>query len=474
LTTVNVGTAYIKPSLGWRITRRETVKGASALLTFLAFCGIVLGGLASQGPEDLFPGILSFGLCVFFLWVFTNRRTLTAEDRSWLPWLCQLAFLIRVFAALAVYYGPWDKYALGEDQQGYDFLPQVIARYWEGSVPRPPFLSDTSVSSRIGYYYMVTAEYYLLGSSLLVPRIVNCVGGALIVFYSYRLGSTVFGRIEGQVAAVWATFFPSLIIWSVLNMRDIWLALSVLVIIWHALVLRERLVAGSIAVIALQLIWVHYNRSYLVLIMGAATLAVFLVARSRRLGRDLLVGAGFVVLLLALNQGLGVGKDSLDWLDLDKVAKQRDLLARGDVAHSGYLAGFNLSDPVVLLTFVPLGFVYFMFSPFPWQMTVARRLITLPEMLVWYWTVPFVWFAAKATLRERSGRQLALLLPVAVISLTYSITSSNIGLAYRYRAQIIALYLVLAAAGYVRRRVPRLAGQTTPVATTLRPNLVRA
>jgi hypothetical protein len=78
-------------------------------------------------------------------------------------------------------------------------------------------------------------------------------------------------------------------------------------------------------------------------------------------------------------------------------------------------------------------------------------------MVVWYWTVPFGVAAARQVLRERTGRRLALLLPTLLITLAFAVSSSNIGLSYRYRAQVVALYLAFAAAGYVQRRAPQLA-----------------
>jgi hypothetical protein len=375
--------------------------------------------------------------------------------------LTRLALLIRVFLAIVIFYGPWDRYALGEDQYGYDFYPQVISEYWSGNLLLPPmFMADDAVRSRIGYYNFVTLQYYLLSPSFMIPRLLNCLAGALIVFYAYRLATLVFGRLEGRVAAVWTTLFPSLILWSTVNLRDIWLALSVLVIVYHSMELRERFNLTSIATIIAHLIWIQYNRSYLVMIMIGGIIGVFAFARTKRLGRDFLVGGLLVALFMTLHYGFGLGRDGFEWLDLGKVSIQREKLARANVGESGYLGSLSLQNPTVLVTFFPLLLAYFLFSPFPWQMTAFRRLITLPEMVFWYWLIPFVWIAARTAVRERISQHLALLLPVLVITVAFALPAANVGLAYRYRAQVIGLLLPFAAAGYVSRRVPSLARQT--------------
>ena len=100
----------------------------------------------------------------------------------------------------------------------------------------------------------------------------------------------------------------------------------------------------------------------------------------------------------------------------------------------------------------PVLLAYFLFSPFPWQMTVPRRLITAPEMVFWYWLTPFVFTAFRRVIREGSRLQLALLMSLIIITVAFAVPSGNMGLAYRYRAQIVPLFLAFAAAGFVQKR----------------------
>jgi hypothetical protein len=375
-----------------------------------------------------------------------------AATRDWLGSLCKTAFFLRVLLAMAIYHGPWDFYLLGEDQTGYDHFPAIVARYWSGIVPRPPFLSEPAYQERIGYFTLVTLQYYLVGIAFMLPRLVNCLAGALMVLYAYRLALLIFGPTEAKVAAVWTAYFPSLVLWSTLNMRDIWLALGVLMVVYHALRARERLSFRSLFVIALTLAWISFNRPALVIVLIGALGTIFGLARAQRLGRDVTVAVLVLGLIVFLQRGLGIGQQGLDWFDLARLTNYRSKFVNPSVGASGYLTDVNLANPGVLIGFLPLSLAYFLFSPFPWQMTAPRRLITLPEMIVWYWSFPFVVVAAAQVLRERTRRRLALLLPTLLITFAFAIGSSNIGLTYRYRAQVITLYLAFAAAGYVQRR----------------------
>lgn len=422
----------------------------------------LLSAYVDRGPslpgaaQEILGGYVALTVSLFVLSVCV-RRAAAPDDREWLVALCRAALLLRALVAIVVFFGPWDFYLLGDDQIGYDYIPITIANYWNGVIPQLPLLSEPAYQERKGYFLLVSAQYYLLGPSFMMPRLLNCLAGALIVLYSYRLARHVFGRTEAKVAAVWTAFFPSLVLWSTLNLRDIWLALSVVVVIYHALLMRERLTLSSALTVALTLAWVQYNRFPLVLILLGAMGSALFLARAQRFKRDLFVAFLFLGVIIFLQQGLGLGREAVEWLDLRRIGEHRGKIAQASVGASGYLGDVDLTNPAVIVTFVPVSLAYFLFSPFPWQMTAPRRLITLPEMLVWYWSAPFGILAARDVLRERTGRRLALLLPTLMVTFAFAISSSNIGLSYRYRAQVIALYLAFAAAGFVQRRRPDLA-----------------
>src|SRR5262249_34579681 len=138
----------------------------------------------------------------------------------------------------------------------------------QGMGPYPAWLFKGNQANRIGYYMFVALQYSLFGCSPIVPRLFNALAGALFVIYAYQLGFHAFGRTEGKLAALWAALFPSLVLWSALNIRDVWLALSVLVIVWHAMRLRERLSAESLVVMLACMVWIQFNRPYLFAIMA--------------------------------------------------------------------------------------------------------------------------------------------------------------------------------------------------------------
>ncbi len=124
-----------------------------------------------------------------------------------------------------------------------------------------------------------------------------------------------------------------------------------------------------------------------------------------------------------------------------QVQSSRDDLA---TASSGYLRGTDVSDPVAALKFLPLGIFYFLTVPLPWQFGSLRQSLVIPEMIFWLIQYPRIFRGMKLGLRRHfSGSLLLISITLAMICL-YALFVSNVGTAYRLRAQVWLLWTVFA------------------------------
>jgi hypothetical protein len=93
--------------------------------------------------------------------------------------------------------------------------------------------------------------------------------------------------------------------------------------------------------------------------------------------------------------------------------------------------------------------MYLMLAPFPWQLTSIRSALTMPEMLVWWASIPFlisgVIFAVKNRLRET----MPVLIFTLMLTVGYAIFQGNVGTAYRQRTQIQVFHFMFIGAGFV-------------------------
>jgi hypothetical protein len=59
-------------------------------------------------------------------------------------------------------------------------------------------------------------------------------------------------------------------------------------------------------------------------------------------------------------------------------------------AQSGFGKDIDVSTPEGVLTIIPVGMTYLLLAPFPWQLTTLRQMITLPEMILWWLSLPLL------------------------------------------------------------------------------------
>jgi hypothetical protein len=118
-------------------------------------------------------------------------------------------------------------------------------------------------------------------------------------------------------------------------------------------------------------------------------------------------------------------------------------------ADSGFGKDADVSSTSGALSTIPLGVIYLLFAPFPWQITSLRQSITLPEMVIWWASFPMLilgmWFAIKYRLRMISP----VLIFTVMLTLAYSVVQGNVGTAYRQRAQLLVFYFIFVAVGFI-------------------------
>jgi len=158
-----------------------------------------------------------------------------------------------------------------------------------------------------------------------------------------------------------------------------------------------------------------------------------------------------VILLMGVSLTyLGVTRYANAQLDrfgtLEAVQRSRADLAR---AGSGFGREVDVSTTEGAISTIPIGLIYLLFAPFPWQLASLRQSITLPEMIIWWLSFPLmvlgVWYSIKYRLRQISP----ILLFTTMLSIAYSVFQGNVGTAYRQRAQLLVFYFVFVAVGFV-------------------------
>src|ERR671933_43884 len=132
-------------------------------------------------------------------------------------------------------------------------------------------------------------------------------------------------------------------------------------------------------------------RFYIFYMVGAAVGGAFLIGMrpvtSTSLVRQVVIILG-VGLALTYVGVMSPARHQLDTINLQSVQASRNDLARS--AATGFAQDVDVSTTSGALSAVPVGMIYLLFAPVPWQLANLRQSITLPEMLVWWASFPLL------------------------------------------------------------------------------------
>ena len=374
--------------------------------------------------------------------LFLLQRERDREIRSWLSRLVLAALAVRVVLLLVVHFGI-SPYLFAPDALLYEYYGAALRDYWMGVGARPGRVFD---SWEVGYFFLNGGSYYLFRESPFGPVVLNLFTSVWTCILAFFLGRSLFSESVGKVSALLCAFFPSLILWSVLNIRDAISTFLVTGLVLFGVRAARHLGPKEALGLGLGLLLLSWMRDYMaVLVFVGLVLGVVAGVRPDRVGRTLLVGAAgaFAIVLAAQSFGLlqAVPMES----PLETLELVREDFTRG--AGSAYGALLDTSTPAGLAKSLPIGLAYFLFAPFPWAIGSILELATLPEVLLWYALIPFTMVGLRTAFRNHQRGSILPISVLLVVVVTYALVEGNVGTAYRHRAQIMPVFFLFTSVG---------------------------
>ena len=429
------------------------MKSLLAILTAVVFVGVlVLMPIKAEAVGALTVcGLFSIPVAVLLL--------RSKVERDFLLQVFVTALLVRVIVGTVINYFQLQDF-FGGDAIQYDYYGFALVKAWDGDQ-----YYQTSVNTFFGEYgqsawgmvYMVGAIYKIIGRNMLAIQFTNAVLGAATAPAVFFIAHTLFqNRRVARLAALLVAFFPSLVLWSSQGLKDGPIVLLLLLAILLTLRLGEKLSLRNAAILCFVLATLISFRFYLFYMMTTAVLGAFIIGT-----REFTLSSFIRQLLVVIGIGL-----ALTYMGVLQRARQQagyfgDLrvaeLSRQDQsrAQSGFGQDVDVSTPEGAIRAVPVGIVYLLFAPFPWEVRSLRQSITLPEMLVWWACFPLLVLGLWFTIRHKLRQAFVILVFTTMLTLGYSIFQGNVGTAYRQRAQLLVFYFIFIAVGYVLIREKR-------------------
>jgi dolichyl-phosphate-mannose-protein mannosyltransferase len=427
----------------------------NGLLLALAFVMFIV--TIALAPVDGAPATL-FILPLAAVTTFMILRM--KSDARFLFRIFVCAVLVRILVGVLIYAFHLQEF-FGGDAITYDFFGFALFKVWGGERYYEVFVNQFTgggSASGWGMLYIVAAIYKVVGRNMLAVQFLNAILGAATAPVAYLIALELFPNHRvARLCAVLTAFFPSLVLWSSQGLKDGPIVFLLAVSMLATLKLGTRFSVKYLGALAVALCSLLTLRFYVFYIVVLAVTTAFILGR-RQLTMQSFARQLIIMLFIGVVLGyFGVSRYTSQQFDAYGSFEQlqRMRMDASQSAGSGFGQDVDVSTPAGALSAMPLGLSYLLLAPFPWQMASVRQLITLPEMIVWWSSIPLLmlglWFTIKYKLREVAP----ILIFTTLLTLTYSILQGNVGTAYRQRAQLLVFYFVFVTIGYVLFREKR-------------------
>jgi 4-amino-4-deoxy-L-arabinose transferase-like glycosyltransferase len=341
----------------------------------------------------------------------------------------------------------------GGDALTYDFFGNRIVEVWWGQASASDWLSQRAMMTSgpgWGMNYLTAFIYALVGHNFLASQSFCAVIGAATAPLVYICSHAIFqNQRVGKISAFLVALFPGFIIWSSQLLKDGLIIFLLVLSMTMVLRLQKKFDYGSVLILTASLFGILSLRFYVFYMVAIAVAASFVIGQS---GSMKSIVRGFIILAIVGISLAYIGVFQTANLDFEKYGNlERLQMSRSDLARSaesGYGENVDVSSAEGAITILPIGFAYLMFAPFPWQVSNFRQAITLPEMMVWWASLPLLLSGLWYTIKNRLRNSIAILIFTLLLTIAYSVFQGNVGTAYRQRAQIQVFLFIFIAVGW--------------------------
>jgi hypothetical protein len=416
-------------------------------LIFLTFLTAIIISilLFPEGAVSAILGSLGFILVVKLL-------SLKIKDKEILYFLTNVfvaAFLVRILLASLIY-GFSLENSFGPDATTYDFWGNGIKEYWWGNSDRP-----TTDFTRSGYGmpYIVATVYFFTGQNPFAVQVVSCLVGAVIPILAYFTSKEIFNNNRvARYTALFVGFFPAMIVWTSQLLKEGFIIFFLVLSLLATLYLQKKISYIWIIYLLISLLFLSGLRFYIFFMVVFAIFGGFVLTSKASAENLISRFVAFALIALALAY-FGIWRISGDQIEkygsLEKVQRARDYAATA--GKSGINEEVEVNTASGAISALPLGLVTLLLAPFPWQVGSLTQGLTMPEMILWWSSLPFLISGLYFTIKTRFRESVSILFFTLILSLSYAIYQGNLGTIYRQRSQIQVFLLLFTAVGFALR-----------------------
>jgi len=346
-------------------------------------------------------------------------------------------------------------------QQGWQicrFAERGIKVTMETFMTNPNMIGWGSSGNITAYDFFTSYVYSLTGYSPLSLFFISSVTGSLAAIFIYLIAIELFSKNIARISSLFAFFWPSFILWSTQNLKEPMIAMIIFILLWSIFYIRKHhsplfLFTSIVAIFAL----LKVSFPIFIVISGALFLYIVYLFMDHLLKDRFLA---IIVLCLLVLLATFFMKDSIISFIQAKssynVSSYKSIFeflgyhrSAGSYGNLRFFQNLNVSNLAMAVSFAPLGLIFAIFAPFPWQLGSAMQIMAAPETIIFYMLFPFTIKGVIFAFKKRFNGSGLILTVVGVILIFLGLVEGNAGTLFRHRAVAFYLLFIFTAIGMV-------------------------
>ena len=361
-----------------------------------------------------------------------------------------LAYILTLYADLPIV----------EDARFYEEIGYEVAQGWlSGKTVDFDALPEGVQTARL-LVTAIAAFYFVMGGVRALPILLvaySVVTAAVPVYVYWFTRELDAPETVARRAAWLVALSPAFVFWSGSLYKEGLTLLLLSVAAYHTLRLQAGWKGRSVGILAVCVVALWGVRFYLAILLAVAVALSLLWGRMPQAGqswgvpvfvRQAAVMSIFAVVIMSV--GLTIRTDQVLLESDEGVLVNLDVRRAGSAreAQSGYLQEASVATPAEAAWYFPVGLLYFLTVPFPWQLGAVRQNLIIPENVFWLGLYPLMALGIRRALKANRPGTVFLLLMTAGMCVIYALLAANVGTAYRMRSQVWLLWAPFAAWGW--------------------------
>ena len=300
--------------------------------------------------------------------------------------------------------------------------------------------------------WFIAIPYILFGRSMIMAQSISLFFGMGCILLAWNLAIKLWDKHSAKKVVWTIALFPSLVLYSVLMMREVYFCFFLLVALngvcdWiknknflSFLLAMSGFAAGAFfhgtmmvgAIVFLIFVGIiTFKKMFSLLInfrINLKILAIFLL---------ILISSNLYFLNKIQVSYLGNFKSSLN---IEKYLMSTKLATRGNASWPEWT---KINSYTEILYKAPVRSIYFLFAPFPWDVKETKHLIGLIDSFFYMYLIYLIIFFIKNILRDPSLKIILLILLTFIFVFGFGI--GNFGTGIRHRSKFVIILILLAA-----------------------------